>query len=166
MTTYKLSDVKQVCEAIYDRPIVDRTWRKWKASLSLPKYVKEISQAQMEQLLTLANLKRSKPYDKVTLTQVIKSKQATLKEFQEARNNYTLYLIPDECRGDSLPEVIRMVTGRQVSLKSLYRWGKMLNKHYSSNSNYTKDEVLLYISQTLIKPRAKKAARYATSVEP
>jgi hypothetical protein len=165
MNTYKLSDVRQVCEVIYGRKIVDRTWRKWKFSLAIGGYLKEISQANMEQLITLANLKRSRPYDKIRLSEVIESKQATLQELQNTRNNYLLFLLPDECKGSTIPEIIYMVTGRKISQKTLYRWGVILNEQYKVNKNYKKDVLLTFISQAFMKPREKKEVHHTTFLE-
>jgi len=150
MKTYKLSEVKQVCEVIYGKPINERTWLRWKRKLCLPKSIRVVSDAQMEQLLTLANMKKTTPYDKITLAKVIKSKADTLKEFYENRESYKLYLLPDECSGGELPNVIYMVTGRKVSQRTLYRWGIRLNRRFSTHTNYTKEEVSRFISEVFV----------------
>jgi hypothetical protein len=145
--TYKLMDIKQVCEVIYGRAIADRTWRKWKSKLGFNPYEKEVSEDKMTQLLTLANMKREKPYNPVTLMEVVKAKQKTLEEFRDTRYSYRLYLLPDECKGDDLQDIFKMVTGRFVAERTLYRWGELLNIPYSPNRKYGKDEVKQYISK-------------------
>ncbi len=150
MKTYKLSEVKQVCEVIYGKPICERTWLRWKRKLCLPKSIREISESQMEQLLTLANMKKTTPFDKITLTKVIESKRDALNDFYHNHESYKLYLLPDVCSGGELTNIIYMVTGRKVNQRTLYRWGIRLNCRYSTHTNYTKDEVSKFISEVFV----------------
>lgn len=146
--TYKLTDVKQVCEVIYGKPIQLRTWRKWKNKLGFPPYIKVVDENMLTQLLTLANMKREKPFDKIKLTDVIKAKQTVLEDFKNTRYSYRLFLIPDECKGRDIQGIIKMVTGRLVSRPSLYRWGEINCIPYNPDKNYKKDEVMRFILQT------------------
>lgn len=159
MKFYRLTDVRIVCEAIYKQKISDRTWRRWKAILVIDKYSKFISEQKLEQILTLANVKRSQPYDKVTLSDIVKSKLKTLIDFQETRNNYTNFLLPDVCKGIEIPDVIKLVTGRKLSKKTLYRKSINFSKPYSTNKNYSKNELQEYISLGFVGHWRKKAVR-------
>ena len=102
-------DVKKVCEVIYGRAIADRTWRKWKNKLGFNPYEKEVCEDKMTQLLTLANMKREKPYNPITLVEVVKAKQKTLEEFRDTRYSYQLYLLPEECKGHDIQAIIKMM---------------------------------------------------------
>ena len=150
MKTYKLTDIKQVCDVIYGRKINDRSWLRWKRKLCLPKSIREVSEPQMEQLLTLTNMKRATPYNEITLTKVVQTKADALKEFYQHRESYKLYLLPDVCKGDELPNIIYMVTGRKVTKRTLYRWGLRLNKPFSTNINYTKADVSQFINEVFV----------------
>lgn len=166
MKFYRLTDIKLVCESIYKRKISDRTWRRWKSLLALDKYSKFVSEQNMEQLLTLANMKRSQPYDKITLTDIVKFKLQTLLDFQETRKNYTTFLLPDTCTGVEIPNIIKLVTGRKLSKKTLYRKSVNFIKPYSTNKNYSKNELEEYISLGFVGNHRKKVVEVSASSKP
>ena len=101
-------------------------------------------------------MKRATPYDKITLEQVVKSKQETLKNLRDTCDSYKLFLLPEKCKGLEIPKIIKMITGRDISHKSLYRWGVKLNHNYSTTKIYSKDDVLKYLSLIFLKPKARK----------
>lgn len=135
--------VKQVCETIYGRNIPDRTWLRWKSKLSLDKHIRFCSQGQMEQLLTLANLRREKPLTQLTLETVVNAKTEALANLNR---EVAVPLIPTNCLGKDLPSIIKDCTGKTVSIKSLYRWGKEFNFRFGTNSKYIKSEIETWIS--------------------
>lgn len=149
MKTYKLSDIKKVCETIYGRPIGDSTWRRWKQKLQFTPYETSVSESKMEQLLTLANMKRKNPYQQIILSEVIKQKTDTLKTFSQTEQDYKLYLVPETCKGKEIRDVIYMVTGRKLHRNSLYRYGLKVQIPFSANRKYRKDEVCKMISEIL-----------------
>lgn len=140
---YKTTYVKQVCETIYGHSIPDRTWVRWRAKLNLPKHIRFYSQGEMEQLLTLANLRRTKPLTQLTLATVLAAKTEALNNLNR---EVTIPLIPTECFGKNLPQIIKECTGKTVSIKSLYRWGKTFNFRFGVNIIYVKSEIETWIS--------------------
>ena len=140
---YKMTDVKQVCETVYGQDISERTWVRWRDKLSLPKHIRFCSIAEMELLLTLANMRRATPLKKVELESVVLAKTAVLKKIHR---EVAPSLIPTQCLGSNLPQIIKECTGKTVSIKTLYRWGKTYNYRFSTNIKYTKSEIEKWIS--------------------
>ncbi|MBW4598006.1 MAG: hypothetical protein KME46_35175 [Brasilonema angustatum HA4187-MV1] len=140
---YKMIYVKQVCETIYGREIPERTWVRWKDKLTLPKHIRFCSQGEMEQLLTLANMRRTKPLSQLSLETVVLAKTEALKNLNR---EVLTPLIPSECLGKNLPQIIKECTGKTVSLKTLYRWGSTCNFRFSANTNYTRSEIEKWLS--------------------
>ena len=150
MIKYKLTKVKTVCEGIYGQKLSDRTWRKWRSQLGFDGYVKEISEAKMEQLLIYSYLKRIRPYDKITLLEIMEARADVLQCLRECCTTHKPHIIPDQCRGTGILGLIEMVTGRSVSLATLYRWGEELGCKFSINAIYKKIEIESFISKALL----------------
>jgi hypothetical protein len=142
MTAYKLTDVKMVCQAVYGREISDRTWRRWKERLGFTGYEREVSEAKMQQLLTLANMKRTAPLSKISLGKVLKNKEESLRKLQGLIDSA---LLPEYCLGENLPGLLEDLTGRKPSLKTLYRWGASNDFRFQANKKYSKHEVQKWV---------------------
>lgn len=149
MKLYKLADVKKVCDVIYGKEIDRNTWSRWKRKLLIPKSSREVDLQRLEQIITLTNIKRARPYFNPDLYEIVKMKTEALKEFHDTKYTYQLYLLPDRCRGSEIGNILKMLTGRLISNKSLYRWGEETGIKFSTNNTYTKDEILKIIHREL-----------------
>lgn len=149
--TYKLSDVKLVCDAIYGRTINPRTWIRWKkqAGINVDCRCKIINYEELGRLITLAALKKKQPTKDFRLTEIIQAKQNVLDEYYANKYNYQKFLVPNSCKGCELLGVLNIATGRDISLRSLYRLGKKANIAVHLNNSYSKDEVMTLILQIL-----------------
>jgi hypothetical protein len=142
---YRLCDVKIVCERIYGYSINPRTWIRWKNFLAISPRLKEINFDEMCRLLTYAKMKREKPYKQFTLLDVMQSKGDFLKEMKDVNRNEKMF-IPAMCKGKDLPSLIKSLTGRELSLRAMYRISEKVNMNYRINSLYTKNDIERLIS--------------------
>lgn len=139
---YRTTEVKLVCQVVYGREIPERTWVRWREKLNLPKYLRYCSSGQMEQLISLANLRRTKPFDQITLKMIVQNKSEALRAYNNVSESMPL---PSLCSGKELPNLLTSVLGESVSLKTLYRWSKQYDYVFSTNTNYTKKEIEQWI---------------------
>lgn len=149
MNNYPSLWLKITCEQIYRKQITSRTWRDWLRLCQVPQYSREVGSKQALLLLTLAHLKRENPYKKITLLQIklkLSSNSYAQVHLVEAMNNayYTT------ARGRDLPEIILRITGKQVTLRTLYRWAK-------------KQQVDLKAGETLSRPEVERWIQWATA---
>ncbi len=144
MNNYPSLWLKITCEQIYRKQITSRTWRDWLRLCQVPQYSREVGSKQALLLLTLAHLKRENPYKKITLLQIkLKLSSNSYAEVQlvEAMNNayYTT------ARGKDLPEIILRITGKQVTLRTLYRWAQKQQVHLKAGETLSRPEVERWI---------------------
>ncbi|MEH2151710.1 hypothetical protein [Nostoc sp.] len=149
MEKYPLDWLKTSCEQVYCRTIAERTWRKWLRLCQVPQYAREVVKEQALWLLTLAYLKKPDPSKKVTLFQVkFKLAENEIVEFYLAEEIYNACYT--NAIGKDLPEIILRVTGKQISLRTLYRRAK-------------KRRVTLKASQKLTRPEVEQWIEWATA---
>ncbi|MBD2512915.1 hypothetical protein H6G91_38070 [Nostoc muscorum FACHB-395] len=146
---YPLDWLKLSCEKVYCCSITDRTWRKWLRLCQVPQYSREVETEKAIWLLTLAYMKKLKPCQKFTLLQIkFKLKENPFSELHIAEAIY------DACftnaKGADLPEIILRVTGRQVGLRTLYRWAQ-------------KQQVTFGVGKQLTRPEVEQWIRWATA---
>lgn len=146
MNTYKLSDVKLVCEVIYGKPILHRTWIRWKKNNAISVRAKTITEDEMGRLITYTNMRLAHPKTKYKIAEIIDEKKRILAEFNKNRLSYQTFLIPEKCSGKQIPEIIRITTGRKLSRAALYRLGNRVKIQYSTTVNYKREDVLRLIS--------------------
>jgi len=118
--TLPLDWVHQACVAVYGKPLRERAWRTWKRTCEVKRHASVCSQEEAAYLLTLAHIKRYKPRARIDLLQV---KMAIAKQGQPieaiaSKIHENFYL---DASGRDLPEIIRQVTGRTISMRHLYR---------------------------------------------
>lgn len=118
--TLPLDWVLQACVAVYGKPLRERAWRNWKRTCEVKRHASECSQEQAAYLLTLAHIKRYKPRARIDLLQVKMTiaKQGQPIEAIASKIHENFYL---DAFGRDLPEIVRQVTGRTISMRHLYR---------------------------------------------
>ncbi len=144
MEKYPLDWLKTSCEQVHCRPIAERTWRKWLRLCEVQQYAREVEKQQALWLLTLAYMKKLEPNKKFTLFQI---------KFKLSGNPYAeLHLaeaIYNACFtnavGKDLPEIILRVTGKQVTLRTLYRWAQKQRITFKLGKRLTRPEVEQWI---------------------
>ncbi|MFK0731528.1 MAG: hypothetical protein ACIWVG_10260 [Gloeotrichia echinulata HAB0833] len=149
MEKYPLDWLKRSCEQVYCNTIAERTWRKWLRLCQVSQYAREVVKEQALWLLTLAYLKKEgKPNQKITLFQVkFKLSNQLINTSLSAAIDNAFYT---DVFGKDLPEIILRVTGKQISLRTLYRWAK-------------KQRIILRASQKLTRPEVEQWIQWATT---
>ncbi|MCG6138768.1 MAG: hypothetical protein MET45_29950 [Nostoc sp. LLA-1] len=149
MEKYPLDWVKISCENVYGRSITDRTWRNWLRVCQVLPYSREVDQKTALWLLTLAYMKKLQPCRKITLLQIkFKLKEKPLAELHLAEAIYDARFT--NAKGKDLPEIILRVTGKQVTLRTIYRWAK-------------KQQVAFQVGKRLTRPEVEQWIRWATA---
>ncbi|WP_193199731.1 hypothetical protein [Nostoc sp. MG11] len=149
MDKYPLDWLKLSCEKVYCRSITDRTWRKWLRLCQVLPYSREIDTQKALWLLTLAYMKKLQPCQKITLLQIkFKLKENPLAELHLAEAIYDARFT--NAKGRDLPEIILRVTGKQVALRTLYRWAQ-------------KQQVTFQVEKRLTRPEVEQWIRWATA---
>lgn len=125
MKSLPIAWVKESCEAIAGKRIAERTWRDWLRICEVERHKREATPEQAAYLCALANLRRDRPRAKITLSHIkIKLTQWQLPMEAIADRCYECFYT--QATGRDLPTIIRQVTGRTVSTRTLYRWA---NEH-------------------------------------
>lgn len=143
---YSIVNVKKICEVIYGKPILHRTWIRWKKASAIPARAKMIDEEAMGRIVTLTNMRLAHPKTKYKLTEILEEKKRVLAEFNKSRLSYQNFLIPDNCSGKEIPEIIELTTGRKLSRAALYRLGNRAKLQYSTTASYERNDVLKLIS--------------------
>lgn len=141
---YPLDWLKRSCEQVYSQTIAPRTWRKWLRLCQVEQYSREVNKEQGLWLLTLAYLKKQeKPNKKITLFQV---------KFQLSNQLLHLYLSQaidntyySDALGKDLPSIILRVTGKQISLRTLYRKAKQRQTTLKVSQKLSRQEIQQWI---------------------
>lgn len=144
MEKYPLDWVKVSCEEVFCRSINERTWRNWLRLCQVQPYSREVDSEQTLWLLTLAYMKKPQPTKKITLLQIkfkLKEKPFTQLHLAEAIYNARFA----NAQGKDLPEIILRVTGRQVTLRTLYRWAQKQRVTFRCSKLLTRTEVEQWI---------------------
>lgn len=149
MEKYPLDWLKTSCEQVYCHPIAERTWRKWLRLCQVPQYAREVVKEQAMWLLTLAYMKKLEPNKKFTLFQIkFKLSGNPFAELHLAEAIYNACYT--NAVGKDLPEIILRVTGKQVTLRTLYRWAR-------------KQRVTFKVSKRLSRPEVEQWIRWAVA---
>jgi hypothetical protein len=144
MNTYPLDWVRLAAHQVYGRPLGDRAWRKWLRVCQVPQWSREADTDQATLLLTLAYLKRQHPRKAigiVHLKQQLKTgpvSEVWLKE-QVEQAFYT------QATGKDLPHLLRQVTGKRVTLRTLYRWARKHRLQFGASQPIPRSEIQRWI---------------------
>ena len=142
--TLPLDWIKTACEAIYGRAIADRTWRGWKRICEIDGYQREASATQAAHLCTLAKLKRDRPNIQIGLFQ-IRMEMTRLERPVEAIASQVYDCFYTKATGRDLPTIIRQVTGRTVSTRTLYRWAEKHNLRFRLSEKIPRQQIQKWI---------------------
>jgi hypothetical protein len=142
--TYEIKAVKQAADYLYKKTISDRTWRKWKKHLYIPKNAKTVIYDHAVCLLVFALLRREHPRTKYRITEI--------KNYLE-EHPYTKEMLKEQMDealkaqivGKQLPTLIRQVTGRNVTLRTIYRWSKAHKLDFAASKVIPHKEVQKWI---------------------
>ena len=143
---YKLKDVRTICEIYYGREISKRTWIYWKRLAKIDDYAREIDEQKAGHLLAVAILRKRSPNAKITFVDVFKTALSEIKEIALALRNGSAktMVMAKSCPGNKLTDYIAGTTGRYVSERSLYRWGKIYGIVYGKNLIYQESELEIW----------------------
>lgn len=144
LDTYDIKAVKQAADYLYKSTISDRTWRKWKKHLYMPKNAKTVSYDHAVCLLVFALLRREHPRAKYRIKEIkdyLKEHPYTKEMLKEQMDE----ALKAEVLGKELPTVIRQVTGRNVTLRTIYRWSKVYKLDFAASKPIPPKEVQKWI---------------------
>lgn len=142
--TLPLDWIKTACEAIYGSAIGDRTWRGWKRICEIDRYVREVGATQAAYLCTLAKLKRDRPNVRIGLFQ-IRMELTKLNKPVEAIASQVYECFYTTATGRDLPTIIRQVSGRTVSTRTLYRWAEKHNLQFRLSEKIPIEQIQVWI---------------------
>lgn len=153
MQVFKTEIIRRVCVEIYGREFCDKTWERWRKACRINLDKKEYSQTEWAKLIALAKLKRENPFGKFEMKHLYAeiSKLQTQRATIDQIRRIACQVIPDRCYGSQLTTIILQATGRKVSEKTLYRWGKEEGqKHgitFGTGREYVAREINWWIKQ-------------------
>lgn len=142
---YFQKDVKKAADFIYGSVLSDRAWRKWKRLLYIPRGSKTVDYDEAVCLLTFAYLRKAHPrtnYKKPDIKKYILSSPYTPESLKEKLDE----AFKAKVLGKDLPVVIRQVTGRTVTLRTIYRWSKVYEMDFSASKVIPHQEVERWIN--------------------
>ena len=140
MNKYPLDYIKKAADFLYGSTVSDRAWRKWKRIFYVAAHQKNIDKDTAVMLLTLADLRLRNPRKKYTQVDV-KHYLATANynpNFLEETLDAALY---SKVLGKQLPTLIRQVTGRKVTIRTIYRWSKSHRLEFKASKIIPRHEV-------------------------
>ncbi|RUR77055.1 hypothetical protein PCC6912_40140 [Chlorogloeopsis fritschii PCC 6912] len=143
--TLTLDLVRRGCMDVYDNPISDRTWRRWKRIVMIPEYAKTVTQEQAIALLTLAFMKREMPKAKLTYLKV-RQRLAAYPELDNKLSQRLIDIANTFCVGTDLPDIIYQFACRRVSIRTLYRWGKKYQIPFSTEARYNHADIMRWVA--------------------
>ena len=138
---YKLSDVKLACESWYGREVSKRTWIYWKQLAKVPEYAREVSEGKASHIFAVAILRKRFPNKKINFVDIFKTSRSEIQKIASELQKPVLKIKPDSCRGIDLIEYLEEITGRVISEKTLYRWGKFYGVPYERHRIYESDQL-------------------------
>ncbi|HEY9748374.1 MAG TPA: hypothetical protein V6C63_06840 [Allocoleopsis sp.] len=141
---YPLEWVKMAADQVYGSCLSERAWRKWLRICKVKPWSRSVGSEQATWLLTLAYLKKSYPRKSIGYVHVKQQlKSAPMPEYllQEQIDN-AFYA---QATGKDLPDLIRQVTGRVVTLRTLYRWADKHKLQFGASKPIPKPEVQRWI---------------------
>lgn len=129
--------VRQMVELCYGKPISDRTWRRWRHSIGircLDRHpITTLTERQALWLAAYAHLKRLQPRGKHELRDAANFLNSDPKTH---RMFYSIDITQNGFYGRDLPAIIERMTGKKLSLRTVYRIAKKQNIDFSVNSIY------------------------------
>lgn len=143
--------VRAACVHIYDDPICDRTWRKYKHICQIPDFRKLkkgeeriISKTQCQWLMMLAYIRfeqkrengTKKPVGRnsgVTLVQIIKRLNSNTVLKQELDKALGDAVIIEGIKGRDVPIWLSRQIGKSPTINTLRRWAKKYNLEFSAH---------------------------------
>lgn len=141
---YPLEWVKMACDQVYGKNLSDRAWRKWLRICKVKAWSRSVEPEQATYLLTLAYLKKSHPRKAIGFVHVkqqLKVMPCSHKQLQE-QIDQAFYA---QAKGRDLPNLIRQVTGRVVTVRTLYRWADKYKLQFGVSKPIPKPEVQKWI---------------------
>lgn len=141
---YPLEWVKMAAEQVYGSCLSDRGWRKWLRICQVKQWSRTVETTQATWLLTLAYLKKLYPRKRLGLVHVkqqLKLSPYTPVQLQE-QVDQAFYA---QATGKDLPNLIRQVTGRTVTTRTLYRWADKYKLTFGVSKPIPRPEVQKWI---------------------
>lgn len=141
MNEYPLSWIRTAADQLYHRKVSDRAFRNWLRICKIQPWSRTVNKTQALHLLTMAYLKGQNPKASigwVRLRQHLKSAPIP-EEWLEIQVKQAMFAT---AKGRDLPQLIRQVTGRRVSIRTLYRWSKKYRLTFGVNEPIPKAELL------------------------
>lgn len=130
---YQICNIRNAANQIYGKEISPSAWRKWLRLFDVPRWSRTLTAQQSLFILTYAHLRKQNKIVEIGKKKVIEE----IKKIPKSPEK--LYECVDEtlfqyARGRDLPCVIRQVTGRQVSLRTVYRWAEAHKLKFGANT--------------------------------
>lgn len=141
---YPLEYIQRAATLIYGRNITSRTWRRWKRICKIGAHKRSVSYEQAVYVLTLAYLRRKYPRKLISIIQIkdqLKEKPFTQEQLQEALNFDNVPVL-----GKELPNYLRQRTGRQVTLRTLYRWAQNYRLEFGASRYIPAEELNRWVN--------------------
>jgi hypothetical protein len=120
---YPLEWVKMASDQVYGACLSERAWRKWLRICKVKQWSRVVGVEQATYLLTLAYLKKSHPRKAIGYVHVKQQLKLTPYTHQQLQEQIDQAFYA-QATGRDLPNLIRQVTGRKVTIRTLYRWAE------------------------------------------
>lgn len=141
---YPLEWVKMAADQIYGSCLSDRAWRKWLRICKVKQWSRSVEMEQATYLLTLAYLKKSHPRKAIGFVHVKQQLKVTPYTHQQLQEQIDQAFY-SQATGKDLPNLIRQVTGRVVTIRTLYRWADKYKLQFGAGKRIPKPEVQRWI---------------------
>lgn len=141
---YPLEWVKMAAEQVYGVGVADRTWRKWLRICRIQAWSRNATIHEATLLLTLAYLKKAHPRKAIGYVHVKQQlKAAPISPYQLHEQIDEAFF--SQATGRDLPNLIRQVTKKTVSIRTLYRWADKYKLRFGLRESIPRPEIQKWI---------------------
>lgn len=141
---YFASWIKQAADQVYGKKIAHSTWRKWLRIFGVRSWERCLTSEQSVMLLTYAHLRKLHPNREMGVIAVKKYLQQLPNGHQSLKEQVDNALLM-RVSGKELPHVIRQYTGKQVSLRTLYRWASKHQLDFAASKKIEPQQVTRWL---------------------
>lgn len=132
--------IKLAADQIIGKEVAPSTWRKWLRLFNVPAWERSLTTDQAILICTYAHLRKSKPNEQIGIIAVkhrLREVPLNAETLQE-QIEQGLFI---NAKGKDLPRLIRQYTGKQVTLRTLYRWADKHKLEFGASKRLGRPEI-------------------------
>lgn len=130
---YPVHWIRLAANQIYGSDVAYSTWRKWLRLFNVRPWVRDLTTEETVLILTYAHIRKFSPNKSVGVIDVkkhLKQQPYPVEKLKEQIEE-ALFI---KATGRDLPILIRQYTGKNVTLRTLYRWAKKHQLDFGLNT--------------------------------